>query len=90
MQLFDPANEEPTPDKMQARTSSEYVNTDEEDDNAKGLERRTSEKHMNNDALDMQNNLYMQYNMHPLKNNHKNTASKRQKSEDRISAGKLR
>ena len=30
--MFDPLQEEPTPDHMAARTSSEYVNTDEEED----------------------------------------------------------
>ena len=32
LKLFDPVTDEPTPEHMAARTSSEYVNTDEEED----------------------------------------------------------
>ena len=32
LKLFDPVTDDPTPEHMAARTSSEYVNTDEEDE----------------------------------------------------------
>ena len=43
LKLFDPVAEEPTPDHMAARTSSEYVNTDEEED-VENEEESTAEK----------------------------------------------
>lgn len=88
VKLFDPVAEEPTPDHLAARTSSEYVNTDEEEE-VEGYERsKTAEKQKAGDLFESQSNQYMQHNMHPLKNSVKSKHSNRQKSEERKSYGK--
>lgn len=79
LKLFDPVTEDPTPDHMAARTSSEYVNTDEEDE-VDAIEGSTAEKLQ--EAFDSQNQ-YKQHNMHPLKQSNKNSKNTKMKSDDR-------
>lgn len=86
--LFDPVADEPTPDHGAVRTSSEYVNTDEEEE-VEAVDADGQAEQGENQLHAASGNQYSQHNMHPLKQTSKqNRQITKMKSDDRKALGR--